>query len=261
MSGTTPATPVVVERHDAVVLLRLDRPEVRNALDEATMEALAAAVEAADADERVGAVVITGGERIFASGADLKVMVDRSAVDVVRSRQAERWRRLRQVLVPLVAAVNGYALGGGCELALLCDLVVAGESARFGQPEVKLGILPGAGGTQRWARAAGKHVAMEMVLTGRTIDADEAQRYGVVNRVVPDEHTVEVALALATEIAALPRLAVRLAKQAVLRAFDAPLEVGLDLERHAFHVLLGTADRVEGMRAFLEKRRPRFEGR
>lgn len=254
------AAPVAVERRDRVVVVRIDRPQVRNALDETTLEGVATALEEADADEGIGAVVLTGGDRVFASGADLKVMLERSAVDVVRSRQAERWRRIRQVLVPLVAAVEGYALGGGCELVLCCDLVVAGESARFGQPEVKLGILPGAGGTQRWARTAGKHVAMDVVLTGRTLDADEARGYGVVNRLVPEGRALDVALELAGEIAALPRLAVRLAKQAVLRAFDTPLEAGLELERQAFYVLLGTADRVEGMRAFVEKRRPRFRG-
>jgi len=254
-------SPVTVERHDAVVLLRIDRPEVRNALDEATMEAIAGALEEADADESVGAVVITGSNTVFAAGADLKVMVERTAVDVLRGGQGERWRRIRQVGLPMVAAVNGYALGGGCELALCCDIIVAGDTARFGQPEIKLGILPGAGGTQRWARLAGKHVAMELVLRGAMIDADEARRLGAVNHIVPPEQTVERALELAAEIAGMPRLAVRLAKQAVLRAFEAPLEAGLEAERQAFLLLLGTEDRIEGTRAFLEKRRPLFRGR
>ena len=253
--------PVSVERAGAVVLVRIDRPEVRNALDEETMEAIAAALETADGDGSVGAVVVTGTEKIFAAGADLKVMVKRSATDVLRSGQAERWRRIRQVMVPLVAAVNGYALGGGCELVLCCDIVIAGETARFGQPEIKLGILPGAGGTQRWARTAGKHATMDLVLRGKTIDAHEAYRLGAVNRVVPAEETVPVALDVAAEIAAMPRLAVRLAKQAVLRAFETPLESGLEAERQAFLVLLGTEDRIEGTRAFLEKRQPQFKGR
>jgi len=255
------AGPVSVTRRDRVVLIRIDRPEVRNALDEATMEAIAAALETADRDESVGAVVLTGTEKVFAAGADIKVMVEREPVDVLVGGQAERWRRIRQVLVPIVAAVNGFALGGGCELALCCDLVVAGESARFGQPEVKLGIIPGAGGTQRWARLAGKHAAMDLVLTGRTIDAQEAVRLGMVNRLVPPHLCVEIALEVAAEIAAMPRLAVRLGKQAVLRAFESPLEAALDAERQAFIMLLGTADRREGMRAFLEKRPPVFRGR
>lgn len=255
------SAPVTASRHDRVVLLRIDRPSVRNALDEATMEALAGHLEAADRDPEVGAVVLTGSDTVFAAGADLKVMVERTAVDVILAGQGERWRRIRQVLVPIVAAVNGVALGGGCELALCCDLIVAGETARFGQPEVKLGILPGAGGTQRWARTAGKYAAMDVVLTGRTLSADEALRLGVVNRLVPPALTVPTALALAAEIAAMPRLAVRLAKQSVLRAFETPLEAGLEAERQAFLVLLGTADRAEGMRAFLEKRAPSFTGR
>ena len=253
--------PLVIEHRGAVVLLRIDRPEVRNALDETTMEAIAAALEHADSDESVGAVVITGSDTVFAAGADLKVMVERTAVDVLRGGQGERWRRIRQVAVPLIAAVNGYALGGGCELALCCDIIVAGQGARFGQPEIKLGILPGAGGTQRWARLVGKHAAMELVLRGAMIDADEARRLGAVNHLVAPERTVEHALEIAAEIAAMPRLAVRLAKQAVLRAFEAPLEAGLEAERQAFLLLLGTEDRIEGTRAFLERRQPQFRGR
>jgi len=261
MTQVEASGPVSVTRHDRVMLLRIDRPAVRNALDEATMEAIATGLEAADRDEGVGAVVLTGSDKVFAAGADIKVMVEREAVDVMVGGQAERWRRIRQVLVPVIAAVNGFALGGGCELALCCDLIVAGESARFGQPEVKLGIIPGAGGTQRWARLAGKHAAMDLVLTGRTIGADEALRLGVVNRLVAPQLTVDTALELAAEIAAMPRLAVRLGKQAVLRAFESPMEVGLEAERQAFLVLLGTADRREGMRAFLEKRPPAYRGR
>jgi enoyl-CoA hydratase len=258
--GSAPG-PVVAERHGAVALVRIARPEVRNALDEATLEAVTAALEAADADPDIGAAVVTGGDRVFAAGADIRRMVERTAVDVIRGGQERRWRRLRQLGLPLVAAVNGYALGAGCELALVCDLVVAGDGARFGQPEIRLGILPGAGGTQRWARTAGKHAAMEVALTGRMVDADEARRLGVVSRVVPAHLTVATALALAAEIAAMPRLAARQVKRAVLAAFETPLEAGLELEREAFHVLLGTEDRLEGMRAFLEKRPPRFTGR
>jgi enoyl-CoA hydratase len=261
MAETAAATPMAVERRGAVVLLRINRPAVRNALDEPTLEAIASALEEADADEAIGAVVLTGSDKVFAAGADLKVMVERTSVDVMRGGQAERWRRIRQVLVPMVAAVNGYALGGGCELALCCDLIVAGESARFGQPEIKLGIIPGAGGTQRWARTAGRQAAMDIVLTGRMIDASEAQRLGVVNRLVADADTLEVALSLASEIAAMPRLAVRLAKRAVLSAFEMPLEAGLEVERQAFLLLLGTEDRIEGTRAFLDKRQPKFRGR
>ncbi len=247
---------------EGVGLVTLDRPEVLNALDYETLRQLVGALQRLDGDPACRAVVITGaGERAFASGADIKEMAEATPVSLTIANSFARWEALRRVRVPLIAAVRGYALGGGCELAMACDVVVAADNAVFGQPEIKLGVMPGAGGTQRLTRALGKARAMELIMTGRTIDAREAEARGLVSRVVAREETLAQALALAAEIAALPPLAVRAAKEAVNRAFELSLEAGLEFERRNFFLLFASEDQKEGMRAFLEKRAPEWKGR
>jgi enoyl-CoA hydratase/carnithine racemase len=252
---------VQAERRGPVGLARLNRPEARNALSPELMEELAAVVERWDDDPEVGCIVIAGGEDWFAAGADIRAMAGRSFQETLVAPAARFWPRLASVRTPLVAAVSGYALGGGCELALVCDMIVASESAEFGQPEILLGIIPGGGGTQRLARVMGKQRAMELVLTGRRIGAAEAERLGLVNRVAPADGWLDAALELATVVAERPPLAVRLAKQAVLAADQTALSAGLDQERRLYELTMATEDRVEGMTAFLEKRKPDFRGR
>jgi len=252
---------ILVETHDRVGLVRLNRPQQRNALNSQLMEELTTAVEAFDRDAGIGSIVITGDERAFAAGADIKEMAEASAVEMLQRDNISRWDRLRRVKKPIIAAVSGYCLGGGCELALACDMMVASESARFGQPEINIGVMPGAGGTQRLTRAVGKALAMEMVLNGRFLTADEALRYGLVNRVVPVEAYLEEAIKLAQEIAARAPVAVRLAKEAVNKAFETSLADGLEFERRLFYFLFATEDQTEGMRAFIEKRKPEWKGR
>lgn len=244
-----------------VALVTIDRPEALNALDFDLLDELATVLEALDRDERVGCVVLAGGPRAFAAGADIRELAAATPVSLELERRFEAWDRIAAVGVPVVAAVRGYALGGGCELAMSCDCIVAGDDARFGQPEIRLGIIPGAGGTQRLPRAIGKAKASELIFTGRQIDAAEAERLGLVTMVVPADEVVPRALELAERIAAGPRLAVRAAKAAIGRAFELPLRAGLDFERRAFYLLFATEDRREGMAAFLEKRPPKFEGR
>lgn len=256
---------VLLERIDAVGVVTLNRPDSLNALSNDLLGALVDALAGLDKDPSVRVMVVTGGSRVFAAGADLKQLAQHlspssSPADFLRSRFGF-WDRLRSMQKPIIAAVAGYALGAGCELALACDLIVAAESARFGQPEVNLGLIPGAGGTQRMARAVGKARAMELVLTGRVITAEEAHRVGLVNRVVPVELLHDEAVALAQEIAARPPLAVRRAKAAVLAAFETSLAAGLEHEREALASLLATEDAREGIAAFLEKRRPSYHGR
>jgi enoyl-CoA hydratase len=247
---------------DGVALVTLDRPEVLNALDYATLGELVEALEGLDADPSVRCVVITGaGDRAFAAGADIKEMADATPITMSVANNFARWERLRRLRVPLIAAVRGFALGGGCELAMACDMVVAADDAVFGQPEIKLGIMPGAGGTQRLTRALGKAKAMEMILTGRNMSATEAEARGLVSRVVAREETVPAALALAAEIASLPPLAVRAAKEAVNRAFELSLEAGLEFERRNFFLLFASEDQKEGMAAFIEKRKPEWKAR
>ena len=248
-----------VEGH--VALCRLDRPEARNALSPEVMEELASAVEAFDADDRVRCIVIAGSDEVFASGADIGALRDRSFQESLVHPSAAFWRRLAACRTPLVAAVSGGALGGGCELALLCDMIVASETAVFGQPEVTLGIIPGGGGTQRLARVAGKQRAMELVLTGRRIDAAEGARLGIVNEVHRKGEWLDAALELAGRVAERPPIAVRLAKQAILAAEETSLSAGLETERRLYELSMATEDRVEGMEAFLEKRKPEFRGR
>jgi enoyl-CoA hydratase/carnithine racemase len=244
-----------------VGLLRLNRPEARNALSPEMMEEIASELERIDPDPEVRCVVIAGSEEVFAAGADIRAMSERTFEEALRHPAASFWRRLAAIRTPLVAAVSGYALGGGCELALACDMIVASEGARFGQPEITLGIIPGGGGTQRIARTAGKQLAMEYVLTGRRFDAATGQRLGLVNRVVEGGGWLEEALELARTVAARPPIAVRLAKQAVLAAEETALSAGIETERRLYELAMATEDRVEGMRAFLEKREPKFEGR
>jgi enoyl-CoA hydratase/carnithine racemase len=246
---------------DRVAVCRLNRPEARNALSPEVMEELAGAVEAYDADPEVRCIVIAGSDEVFASGADIGALRERSFQESLVHPSAGFWTRLARCRTPLVAAVSGWALGGGCELALVCDMIVASETAVFGQPEITLGIIPGGGGTQRLARIAGKQRAMDLVLTGRRFDAEEAARLGIVNEVAGKREWLERALELARRVADRPPIAVRLAKQAVLAAEETSLAAGLETERRLYELSMATEDRIEGMQAFLEKRRPAFRGR
>jgi enoyl-CoA hydratase/carnithine racemase len=252
---------VAAETRGAVGLAQLNRPDARNALSAELMEELGALLERWDDDPAIGCIVIAGGEEWFAAGADIKAMAQRSFQEALVSPSSRFWPRLARLRTPLVAAVSGYALGGGCELALACDMIVASESAEFGQPEILLGIIPGGGGTQRLARVMGKQRAMELVLTGRRIDAAEAERLGIVNRVAPRDGWLDAALELAGVVAQRPPLAVRFGKQAVLAADETTLTAGLDHERRLYELAMATEDRIEGMNAFLEKRKPEFHGR
>jgi enoyl-CoA hydratase/carnithine racemase len=246
---------------DRVALCRLNRPEARNALSPDLMEELATAVEAFDADPDIRCIVVAGSDEAFASGADIAALRERTFEESLRHPASAFWRRLAACKTPLVAAVSGFALGGGCELALVCDLIVASETAQLGQPEINLGIIPGGGGTQRLARVIGKQRAMELVLTGRRIDAAEAERLGLVNEVTGKGEWLDQALELARRIARRPPIAARLAKQAVLAAEETGLAAGLEHERRLYELAMATEDRIEGMDAFLEKRKPEFEGR
>ncbi len=246
----------------SVALITLDRPEVLNALDAETMRQLVEALEGLDADDGCRAIVITGaGERAFAAGADIREMAEATPTSLAQANSFARWERIRRIRKPIVAAVRGYALGGGCELAMACDLLVAADDAIFGQPEIKLGVMPGAGGTQRLTRALGKARAMDVILTGRNVTAREAEAHGLVTQLVPREAVVATALELAARIAAMPPLAVMAAKEAVNRAFELSLEAGLEFERRNFFLLFGSEDQREGMAAFVEKREPEFKGR
>jgi enoyl-CoA hydratase/carnithine racemase len=244
-----------------VALCQLNRPEARNALSPRLMDELATAVEGFDADPEARCIVIAGSDEVFASGADIRALRERSFEEALRHPAAGFWRRLAACKTPIVAAVSGWALGGGCELALLCDLIVASETAEFGQPEITLGIIPGGGGTQRLERVVGKQRAMDLVLTGRRIGAREAERLGLVNQVAGAGEWLERALELAHRVAARPPIAARLAKQAVLAAEETALSAGLEHERRLYELAMATEDRIEGMDAFLEKRRPQFKGR
>jgi len=251
---------ILTETRGAVGLVTLNRPKALNALNSALMAELREALDGFEADEAIGAIVVTGSEKAFAAGADIKEMKDRGFVDVYLSDFITRdWERLAQCRKPTIAAVAGYALGGGCEVAMMCDIILAADNARFGQPEIALGTLPGAGGTQRLTRAIGKAKAMEMVLTGRMMDAAEAERSGLVARVVPVAELIGEAMKLAEKIAGLSRPAIMLAKEAVNRAFETGLAEGLRVERRLFHASFATADQKEGMAAFAEKRPPVFK--
>jgi enoyl-CoA hydratase/carnithine racemase len=252
---------VKVEQDGAVGIVTLDRPEARNALSPQLMQELAEAIDAFDGDEAVNCIVLAGSDDVFAAGADIKAMAERSFQDVLNASTMPFWQRIAACRTPIIAAVSGFALGGGCELALLCDMIVASETAEFGQPEITLGIIPGGGGTQRLARVMGKQRAMELVLTGRRIEAKEALQLGLVNMVTPKRKWLEEAIGLAQVVARRPAIAAKLAKQAVLAADEMSLSAGLAHERRLYELAMATEDRVEGMQAFIEKRRPDFRGR
>ena len=253
---------MLVTTRGRVGLVTLNRPKALNALNDALMDELGAALRAFDADDGIGAIVITGSDKAFAAGADIGAMKDWSYMDVFKSDYITRnWEELKRIRKPVIAAVAGFALGGGCELVMMCDIVIAADTARFGQPEIKLGIIPGAGGTQRLPRAVGKAKAMDLVLTARMMDAQEAERAGLVSRIVPAASLLEESLAVGAAIAEYPLPAVMMAKEAVQRAYEAPLAEGLLFERRLFHSLFASSDQKEGMTAFLEKRPPRFSHR
>lgn len=252
---------VQIQDEGPVRVLRIAREERLNALNLALVDELVQALEAADADGGVRAIVVTGGDKAFAAGADIAEMADASAIEMKLRDQFRVWDRIRAVHKPVIAAVRGFALGGGCELAMACDLVVAGESARFGQPEVKLGLMPGAGGTLWLARRLGKARALELLWTGDPISAAEALALGLINRVVPDEACLEEAVQLGLRLSDMPPVALRCIKEAVYQAMDTTLEDGLEAERNLFYLLFASEDAREGMRAFVEKRKPNFQGR
>ena len=252
---------ILVERRGRVGLVTLNRPEALNALDRTTLEEVVSAVSAMDTDPGVGAVVITGSGKAFAAGADIKEMADKGYMEMYDADWFRGWEDLTRLRIPLIAAVSGFALGGGCELAMMCDFIIAGDNAKFGQPEINLGVVPGMGGSQRLTRAVGKAKAMDMILTGRFIDADEAERSGLVARVVPAADTVEEALKAAEVIASKSKPAAMLAKEAVNAAFETGLAQGVLFERRIFHSLFASEDQKEGMAAFAEKRQPEFRHR
>ena len=253
---------IIIEVRGRVGVITLNRPKQLNALNDSLMNELGAALGVYDGDDNIGAIVIAGGERAFAAGADVTAMKESSYMDVYRSDFITRnWERLRTVRKPVIAAVGGLALGGGCELAMMCDIVIASENAKFGQPEIKLGIMPGAGGTQRLPRAVGKSKAMDLVLTGRMMDAQEAERAGLVSRVVPAEKLLDEAFAVANTICEYPLQAEMMAKESVNRAFESSLAEGILFERRVFHSLFATEDQKEGMQAFTGKRKASFKHR
>ncbi|NDJ86095.1 MAG: enoyl-CoA hydratase [Chloroflexi bacterium] len=252
---------LVEKRDDRVGLIRLNRPKAMNALNGALMTELVDALGVLDADPEIGCMVVTGNERAFAAGADIKEMETSTAVDMLYSDRISLWDRVRDIKKPVIAAVAGVALGGGCELAMACDMIIAAENARFGQPEINLGVIPGAGGTQRLTRAVGKALAMEMVLNNRWLSAEEAYRFGLVSRIFSNELHLEETLRIASEIAARAPVALRMAKEAVNAAFELPLAEGLRFERRAFYFLFSTDDQKEGMNAFVNKREAKWQGK
>jgi enoyl-CoA hydratase len=253
---------IILEPHGKVMLIRLNRPKALNALSPALTKELGTALDQLEHDDNFAVVVLTGDEKAFAAGADIKVMKDLSYMDVYKADFiTDTWERIRTFRKPTIAAVAGYALGGGCELAMMCDFILAAESAKFGQPEINLGTIPGAGGTQRLTRFVGKSKAMEMVLTARMIDANEAERCGLVSRVIPNDKLIEEALAVAQKIAGLSMPIVMMAKDAVNRSYEVSLSEGIHFERRLFHSTFATEDQKEGMNAFAEKRKPVFKNK
>jgi enoyl-CoA hydratase len=252
---------ILTRKEDAVGVIQINRAKVLNALNQETMGEIVEALVTFDDDDEVGCIVLTGNQRAFAAGADIKRMAEATPASMLNNPFIDYWDRLKRIAKPIVAAVSGYALGGGCELAMACDMIIASESAKFGQPEINLGVIPGAGGTQRMARAVGKSLAMEIVLNGRTLSATEAEKHGLVNKVVPVELYLEEAIKFAAEVAARAPVAARLGKEAVNAAFETNLQAGLAFERRLFYMLFATADQKEGMDAFVNKRSPNWTGR
>lgn len=252
---------VTEQKEPFVALIELNRPKELNALNKQLMEEVRDALQLLDKNDQVRVIIITGNEQAFAAGADIKQMADKSAIDMLLIDQFSTWDQIRKTKKPIIAAVSGFALGGGCEFAMTCDMIIASETAKFGQPEIKIGTIPGAGGTQRLTRALGKAKAMELILTGRFLSAGEAQAYGLVNKVVPKEMYLHEALTLAKEIAQMSPVAVQLAKEAVNRSFETHLDEGLAFERKNFYLTFASDDQKEGMKAFIEKRKADFKGR
>jgi len=244
-----------------VGIIQINRPDALNALNAQLLREITEALRNFDHDDEIGCVILTGNEKAFAAGADIKVMATATVVEMMASPMMRYWEAIRDTQKPLIAAVSGWCLGGGCELAMICDTIIAAESAKFGQPEINLAIIPGAGGTQRMTRAVGKAIAMDMILSGRRLSAEEALRFGLVSRVVPDEELMTMAMSVATTIAAQAPVALRLAKEAVNAAFETTLAEGVRLERRLFTMLFATADQAEGMAAFIEKRKPTWQGK
>jgi enoyl-CoA hydratase len=251
---------ILTETDGGVGIIRLNRPKVLNALNPEIMSRIADTMEAWDADPAISVILLTGNDRAFAAGADVGDMTERSTVEMYERNQFVTWDRVQRVRKPIVAAVSGFCLGGGCELMMLCDVVVASEAAQFGQPEINLGVMPGAGATQRLPRAVGKALAMDLILTGRMLSAREALEHGLVSRIVPPEHYYSEALKIAHGMADKGAIALRIAKESVLKAFETGLSEGIQYERKLFYLLFATDDQKEGMRAFAEKRRPDFKG-
>lgn len=251
---------VTEQKEPFIALIELNRPKELNALNRQLMQEVCDALKELDKNDNVRVIIITGNEQAFAAGADIKQMADKSAIDMLLLDQFATWEQIRKTKKPIIAAVSGFALGGGCEFAMTCDMIIASETARFGQPEIKIGTIPGAGGTQRLTKAIGKAKAMELILTGRFLSAEEAHFYGLVNKVVPKEFYLQEAITLAKEIAQLSPVAVQLAKEAINRSFETHLDEGLTLERKNFYLTFASADQKEGMKAFVEKRKPEFRG-
>ena len=254
-------TTILTETRGRVGIVQLNRLHAMNAFNLTMLGEVFDALEAFDKDQAIGAIIVTGNEKAFAAGADIKEMAEASYIQMVTEERVEVWNRIRGIRKPVIAAVSGWALGGGCEFVLACDMVIASESAKFGQPEITIGVIPGAGGTQRLARLVGKHLAMEMVINNRTLTAQEAQQFGLANRIVPVEGYLDAAVAFADEIASRAPIAVRMAKDAVNAAFETTLTEGLKAEKRNFYPLFSTEDQKEGMKAFIEKRKANWNGK
>ena len=252
---------IIFKKEDGYAIVQFNRPQVLNALNTDVMNEVVSAFTDCDGDETIGAIILTGNEKAFAAGADIKEMSESSMSEMMSRDNLSRWDKIRKIKKPIIAAVSGFALGGGCEVAMACDIIIASESAKFGQPEINIGVIPGAGGTQRLTRAVGKSKAMELILTGDMFSATVALQIGLVSKVVPDEFLLTEAIDLAKKIASKPPIAVRLAKESILKSFDTTLEVGLEFERRNFYSLFATLDQKEGMSAFIEKRKPKWQGK